>query len=357
MHHPGVAPKWIAHEADVARMASAFGVTPMTGTIRLLGGAVNGVVLVSTSGGEIVFRIHRSWETVERLEAVHQVQHRLRQMGLPIPVILNTVDGRSWTRLRDRLIEAMPFAGAGHEADSEDEFSLTFATLGRLHHAFTAIPAATVPVPVFSSYADPPTALAMLAATDRAFKSGSGYEGYREASEVREDVRRLYTLLLAEHERYAGQLPSSLIHGDFLGMNVLLDNGEVRAILDFDRLAYRRRIVDIATSLSCAFSRLDRRQPSISSLRDDQLRQLAHWLEAYHATAPLPLTAEEGQALPFEMARVQLFPAADAGYLAAAGQHAEAIAQTRAVARHLPRGWWLVANAERVSAQATPSGL
>ncbi len=68
----------------------------------------------------------------------------------------------------------------------------------------------------------------------------------------------------------------------------------------------------------------------------------------YEATAHQPLNAAERAALPFEMARVPLYPIAEAGYLAAAGDTMDAIAQTRFAGRHLPRAQWLVDNADRV---------
>lgn len=70
--------------------------------------------------------------------------------------------------------------------------------------------------------------------------------------------------------------------------------------------------------------------------------RLAGLVADYEATAPTPPSSTEIAALPFEMARVPLYPVADAGYLAAA------VAQTRAVARHLPRASWLVAHADRL---------
>jgi hypothetical protein len=131
-------------------------------------------------------------------------------------------------------------------------------------------------------------------------------------------------------------------------MNVLLVEGQVTANLDFDRLAYRELIVGLATSLSCALSRFDRFQSSLLPPTVDRLRQLARWLRAYADETSVALTPDELPALPFEMARVQLFPAADAGYLAA-GQREAAIEQTLPVARHLPRAWWMATNAEGIS--------
>lgn len=76
---------------------------------------------------------------------------------------------------------------------------------------------------------------------------------------------------------------------------------------------------------------------------------MAGLVSNYVATARLPLSALELAALPFEMARIPLYPVAEAGYLAAAGDAKAAIIQTLSVDRHLPRAHWLVNNADRVS--------
>lgn len=347
-YHISTAPQWIVTEEDIATIADAFGLTLVSSTAVALGGAVNGVVRVTTGAGDVVLRVHRPWTTVDRLGSVHRIQAHLRSRGLPIPDTLTTRDRRSWMWLHDRLVEAMPYVEGGAEADTWEEFAVSFTMLGRLYAALMKLDPASVPAPAFSSFADPGTALAMLADTDTAFGSCSDHEGHSEAAALRREARMLWLRLHQKRITYEDRLPQSLIHGDFLGNNVLLANQRVVAILDFDRLACRERIHDLAVALYCVLGRLHRAQPAEMPPTDAELARLAGLVADYEATARMPLSPAELAALPFEMARVPLYPAADAGYLAAAGDRQGAIAQTRAVARHFPRASWLVANANRI---------
>lgn len=348
VHHISTAPQWTVSDDDIAAIADAFGLTLRSSTAIHLGGAVNGVVRVTSVKGEVVLRVHRPWTTVDRLEGVHRVQAHLRAHGLPIPDILAARGGRTWTRLGDRLVEAMPYVAGGAQADTWEEFAVSFTMLGRLHAELVSLPSGSVPAPAYGSFADPRTALSMLAETEAAFTSCADREGYGEAATVRQEARKLWLRLQWERATYEDSLPRSLIHGDYLGTNVLIADGRIIAIVDFDRLAWRERVHDLAVALYCVLGRLHRAQPAEEPPTDAELARLAGLVADYEVTAQLPLSAAELAALPFEMARVPLYPVADAGYLALAGDETGAIAQTRMVARHVPRACWLVANADRI---------
>ncbi len=268
-------PQLTVLDGDVSRIADAYGLTVLRQGARPLGGAVNGVVQVTTDRGDVVFRIHRPWTTVARFEGVHRVQAQLRANGLPIPDVLASRDGRLWTRLHDRLVEVIAYVEGGAEADSWDQFTASFTMLGRLHTALAALDPAIVPVPGYSSYAEPGMALAMLAETDRAFQTCASSEGYAGAAALREEARRLWSRLDRERLTYTEHLPPSLIHGDFLGNNVQLSVERVMAILDFDRLAWRERVHDLAGSLYCVLGRLHRARPADEPPSGDDLARLA----------------------------------------------------------------------------------
>jgi len=349
VHHISTAPQWTVSDDDIAAIVCAYGLSLVSSTAIPLGGAVNGVVRVTTDAGVVVLRVHRTWTTVDRLEGVHRVQAHLRSHGLPIPHVLTGRSGHSWMWLDDRLVEVTTYIGGGAEADTWDEFTVSFTMLGHLHSALVSLPSGSVPAPAYSSFADPGTALAMLAETDGAFGwPGADRESYAEAVAVREEARRLLLRLHQERMTYEDSLTWTLIHGDYLGTNVLLADDRVVAILDFDRLTRRERIHDLAVALYCVLGRLHRAQPTEEPPTDAELARLAGLVADYQVTAQLPLSAAELAALPFEMARVPLYPVADAGYLAVAGDGSGAIAQTGMVARHLPRACWLADNADRV---------
>lgn len=347
--HISTASQWIVNGDDIATIADGYGLPLVSSTALPLGGAVNGVVRITTdAGGVVVLRVHRPWTTVDRLEGVHQVQVHLRSHGLPIPNVLTARDGRSWMWLHNRLVEVTEYVGGGAEADTWDEFAVSFTMLGHLHAALASLAPDSVPAPAYSSFADPGTALTMLAETDDAFGSCVDCEGYSQATDLRQEARKLLLRLRQERTTYEDSLPRSFIHGDYLGNNVLLADDRVVAILDCDRLAWRERIHELAVSLYWVLGRLHRARPADEPPTDAELVRLAGLVTDYEATAQLPLNAAELAALPFEMARVPLYPVAAAGYLASTGDRLGAIAQTWAVGRHLPRACWLVANAGRI---------
>lgn len=340
--------QWMIREDDIAVVADAYGLVLDPRTAKPLGGAVNGVSCVSGTTGDVVLRVHRPWATVARLEAVHRVQTRLRAYGLPIPDILTNRDGRAWTRLHDRLVEVMAYLPGGHEADCWPEFAISFAMLGRVHAALASLDPTAVPAPAYCSYVDPATALAVLTETDDAFASCAECDEYDAANASRNDARQLWRLIHTERTRYEEALPRSFVHADFVGKNVLLAHDQVIALLDFDRLAYRERVFDLAVSAFCALGRLYRTRSPDDAPTAHDLGELAHVLAAYEAAAHRTLTSAEIDALPFEMARTPLFPITDAGYLAAAGNPVAAVAQTRSVSHLLPRAHWLVTHAHLI---------
>lgn len=186
---------------------SAYGLGAIETPPVRQGGAINHVLHVSTVADDIIIRVHRPETTPVRLTAVHRVQDQLRNRGLPIPSIHRTVTGESWISMEGRLVEA---------------------ELGRFHGAIRTIDQNRLPPPVNACFATPETALHLL-----------------------------WT--------YEQSLPRTLIHGDFVGNNVLIKDQTVIAILDFDRSAVRHRVHDVAYRLMYVLARLDRtgqRSPS-----------------------------------------------------------------------------------------------
>lgn len=285
---------------------------------------------------------------MERLEGVHRVQDHLRSDGLPVPDIFVARSGHRWMWLHDRLVEAMPYVAGGAQADTWDEFAVSFTMLGHLHAALASLPPTSVPAPAHGSFADPRTALSMLAETEAAFGSCANHARYGEAAAIRKETRTLLRRLQEARASHEDALPRSLIHADFLGTNVLIADGRVIAILDFDRLAWRERIHELAVSLYCVLGRLHRTQPPSEPPTPVELMRLAGLVANYEATAAAPLDPLELAALPHEMARGPLYPVAEAGYLAAVDDEAGAIGETLLAANNLPRARWLVDHAERL---------
>ncbi|MDQ3514344.1 MAG: phosphotransferase [Chloroflexota bacterium] len=338
--------QWRVGQADVVSVAAAFGLILASPDLEPLGGATNGVVRIATDAGDLVVRVHAPWTTPDRLAAVHAVQAHLRRHGLPVPAAMTARDGRSWATVDGRLAEVLPFVAGGHQAEDWADAGTAVAALGRLHVAPRTF-AGDVPPPAQGCYLDSTQALDLLAATDAPFRSRATEPGFSDAARVRSDVEALLGHLVTARAAYHDAVPRHLVHGDLFGSNLLLSGDRVVAILDFDRLAVRPWVYEVAYELFHLLNRfrifgLSPRDGDGGLLNSDLLR-VAELLRRY-AEAGAPLTPVELGALPYEMALAPLYPVAAAGTNAG-----RAVADTLGVAGQVPLARWMAASAERVT--------
>ncbi len=327
-----VGPRMLPTAADLAHIAEEYGLALSAERTRPLGGAVNGVVAASTGRGEVLVRVHRPWTTPERLEFVHDVMAQLRALGLPVPRVISRPGGRSWTRVRDRLVEVVEYVPHDRTVGSWGEVGDAFGLLGRLHSSLALLDVEVVPAPV-SSYADPVEAIRMLDETETEFRSRPGHPDYDRALSARNRAREVLGRL-AEHWHGVGRrLPRGLVHGDYGPGNLLVRGSRIAAVVDFDFADERERAFDVAYGLYFALDRLgdfDR-----TALAREPLWRYAE------AVAP-SVTEAELESLPYEMARVPLYWIAEAGYLP------DPVGQTLEWEPHVGRAGWLVSNTDLV---------
>src|SRR4051794_7481032 len=107
-----VGPQWALSPNDIGAIAADYDLDVDLDSVRQLGGAVNGVVQVASERGPLVFRVHRPWTTPVRLAGIHQLQDILRTVGYPIPSVLRSRVGTTWTVLADRLVEVGEFVAS-----------------------------------------------------------------------------------------------------------------------------------------------------------------------------------------------------------------------------------------------------
>ena len=333
----------------VAAVAAAYGLPATSALSCELGGAINHVLRVSTARGDVVVRVHRPETTPDRLRAVHRVQEHLRAGGLPIPAVLRTRDGGSWIAVDGRLVEVLEWVPGGHEVATWEDGAAIFAELGRLHGGLLTVDARDLPPPAYGCYATPEEGVSLLAATEAAFRTQADHVAYPRAAATRAATAALVRRLALARRAYGDALPRIVIHGDYVGNNVLLADGRVVAILDFDRLAVGDRLVEIARTLMYVLSRVVYPRygegATTKSLSDRDLLAVAQLIGRYVAASGWRLTPTEVRALPFEMAGAPLFPIVTAG-----AEPARAVAETLIFAAHVPMAWWLTEHAARVSA-------
>jgi Ser/Thr protein kinase RdoA (MazF antagonist) len=335
--------------AVVGAVGADYGLTISSSPPRRLGGAINHVLRVATTGGDVIVRVHRPETTPDRLYAVHLIQEHLRSAGLPIPAIMRTRAGDSWIAFNGRLVEVLEFVPGGHEVETWEDGRAAFTALGRLHAALRTIDAPDLPAPPFGCYAPPKTALALFATTEAGFRAEAAHPDYGRATEVRTATAAVLRRLVAARTAYEGDLPRVLVHGDFVGYNVLIEGDNVIAILDFDRLAEGHRVTEIARNLMYVLSRVvypkSGTWASGVGLSDSDLTAVAGLVATYVTASGWPLTQTEILALPFEMAGAPVYPIAMAGT-----DPGHAVLETLIFAQHVPLTEWLVDHAHRVSA-------
>jgi homoserine kinase type II len=110
-------------------------------------------------------------------------------------------------------------------------------------------------------------------------------------------VGHLEAVAAAEEPLQAHQR-SQVVHGDFWDNNVLIRRGQVVAVIDFDFMAARQRIDDLA--LSAYFFLLE---PPLSLPSAGHRRAIRAMVDAYDRGTDQPLSPAERVALPLAIAR------------------------------------------------------
>lgn len=338
-----VGPQWRLTDAELATIAADFGLRPIGAPPQPQVGAINGIARIAAADGDWIVRIHRPWTTPARLEGVHQILALLRTAGYPIPSVHTTPSGRTWTTLHDRLVEVNAFVPSDATAENDEHGGMALELLARLHADLATLPPDAIPPPRYSTYATPTAMLAGLAETERDFAALGDHTDYADAAAAREAARVLLVTLDTARARYIERLRRTYIHGDYGGGNVLFRAGTIVALLDFDFLAHRERVFDLARTLYWGAAPFGTAHPAEPT--PAETAQLTALLRRYQGAAASPLTTDELRALPYEMARIPLFFIAEAGYLPAVAPDHAPLRQTLALRPQLGRATWLTEHA------------
>jgi Ser/Thr protein kinase RdoA (MazF antagonist) len=220
--------------AFVEQLAGLWGIPPAA-TWRDLGGTYNLNVLVEWDGECCVLRAYRPWVLPTRLALVQEIRNELSD-DVPCPTPIASVSGSTYELVSGHLVEAEEFVE--HDGGSGSLPAAAFTTLARLQSRGAEWSAALLRwPPMFANR--PETALladwlSVLAA----------HVPPADLSAARELLQRI-----AEVERRASPLPRAVVHGDFVGPNVLFRDGALVAVLDLDFIGVAERAWDVAVAL------------------------------------------------------------------------------------------------------------
>lgn len=232
-------------------------------------GLNNDTYFVGAREGEFVLRVYRNTADPGRVRDEHDLLGRLAMQELPFAVptpvraksgdtlaVLESPDGPRLATLF-RRIPGEPATGTVRDA------RLAGCALAQLDTALARLDLPVrAPITLRDVHPLVPDPLAALDDLDL----GAG----------RERVAALFDRVIASHGPLAESLPRQIVHGDFGFINVLVANGAVTGLLDFEFAEADMRAVDLACALYITIvrSRDAERWPLIDALVGGYLRAL-----------------------------------------------------------------------------------
>lgn len=276
-------------------IARRYALGPLRGW-QDLGGSWTTNLRLDLDDGARVARIHNGWMSPERLTGLQSVRRAMATAGIPTVVPFADPSGASIVTLSNgRLAELEPLVHWNRRMNTPDLLRTGFAMLGRIHdvlrtrtwpHALRTVPHANH---VHSS-----EAAALTSDGAERIRRWQDPALERFADDV---VSHVDAVTAAEAELADGQV-DQLVHGDFWDNNVLFADDRLTAVIDFEFMAARWRIDDLALAIFFFFLEPHRGLP------DDQDRQLVRDLvDRYDSASTLPLSPHERLALPLAIAR------------------------------------------------------
>lgn len=210
----------------------------------------------------------------------------------PIPA----PDGRTVVPLGDdRCAELERFVVWDTRMNTEPLVRRGFGVLARVHDVLrtVALPAAAAAAP----HANHVFAAEAVALTRRGAARIRSW-GDPALSQFAAEVEAHVEAVSAAEAPLTDRQPTQTVHGDFWDNNVLFDGDRLAAVIDFDFMAERPRVDDLALTAYFWFLQPGKGVPGVA-----EARELRTFVDAYDAAALLPLSTDERLALPLAIAR------------------------------------------------------
>lgn len=308
--------------ADVVDVLDLAGVTSWSD----LGGSWTANLRLDRAGGApLVARVYPLGEVPGRLAGVQAARTAVAAAGVPALSPIRR-GGAPFQRLSTgHLVEVEAFIASDATMNRPPTLEAGFPTLARVHDALRT--ADLPPEAADSARANYLPADGRSAAVRQGATRMRQWEDPLLRLRADEVLRLCDAVDAAESGLVAGQR-SQVVHGDYWDNNVLLLDGQVSAVLDFDFMGLRPRVDDLALGM---YFHLQEPGRGLPTLEDRTLvRRLA---DGYDAAAAIPLSAAERASLPLAIARQ---PAWLVGRWIAELDDSAALAQARKLARELP---------------------
>ncbi|MFD1176645.1 phosphotransferase [Paenibacillus puldeungensis] len=197
-----------------------------------------------------VLRIYENHRSTMKLATEHELLLLLARQKLPFqtPCPLQTRQGETWTTAPDGKLAAV-FAYLPGVKPAEDRHDLSYAygrAVGQLTLAMEGLQLEAAPsYPPYDELLGPDTEEAAVSAR-RLYKTDPALSAIAEETEFLLDVLDSLT----NHAESIRRLERQWIHGDFSHSNVLVEDGEIRAVLDFEFVTLDLRAMELAVCLA-----------------------------------------------------------------------------------------------------------
>lgn len=284
----------IPSEALVADIAAVFA---LTGDLDWsdIGGGWTTNLPITGADRPVVARIHQGGKSTDRLLAEQAARIALADAGVPAVRPLAGPSGLTVVRLPDgRLAEPEPFVSWDARMNTERLIRQGFGVMARMHDVLRT---AELPAAARTAARANQVLAADAAAATRLGAVRMRSWGDPVLSRFADDVvAHVDDVSAAEEPLVAGQV-SQVVHGDFWD-NVLFRGDDLAALIDFDFMADRPRIDDLALTAYLWFLQPGKGIPDATGMRE-----LRRFVDAYDAAADLPLALDERLVLPLAIAR------------------------------------------------------
>lgn len=241
----------ITSQAYYRAILAAYPLSPILRIEERDSGMNNTTRYVVLEGGRVlVLRIYENHRSTTKLAAEHELLLLLTQQDLPfqIPCPLHTRQGGTWTTAPDGKLAAV-FTYLPGERPAADRHELSYAygrVVGQLTQAMEGLQLEAPPsYPPYDELLGPDTEEAAVSAR-RLYTTDPALSALAEEAAFLIDVLDS----LSKQADSIRSLPRQWIHGDFSYSNVLVEDGEIRAVLDFEFATRDLRAMELSVCLA-----------------------------------------------------------------------------------------------------------
>ena len=254
------------------------------------------LIVGSTKGKYLLKRRAIGRDAIDRVNFSHIVQKKLGDHRFPVAGLVETVDGNTLVEHDGRIYELFHFIN-GHRFDkSKPEAAESGRVLAHCHdilREFSEEPA--VKKTSFHQIETTKKTISEVVDVLSNYENKSSLEGMDETA--------CYIGKQFDKAKFAAEsvgfysLPTSVVHGDWHPGNMLYEDGEIVAVIDFDSLRIAQRITDIANGVLQFSMRMgtDNVNNWPNSFRGHTIRSM---VQGYNAFTVLPLLPSELSIIP-----------------------------------------------------------